>query len=234
MKRIAELVLQQLSLIPFPTRFPTRLPSLQMRNDLHLVRKVWHMFMGLAMASMYFTGMSAHAAILSLVIALCISVTVEFMRLRVPSINERVIRLWGPVMRSCEVNRVSGIPFYILATLLAIGIFPKPIAVLSILYLAIGDPMASLFGILYGKYGVRFANGKSMIGTLAGIAACTLVGFFFLKTLFLPAPVYLAITLIGGVAGGTAELMPLDMDDNLSIPIVSGFVLWLAFIVFGV
>ncbi len=207
---------------------------LHVRNDLHLARKTWHMFMGVAMASVYFAGMSTHVAVLILTLALGISVLVEFSRLNVPSFNEKVVRCWGPIMRSCEVNRVSGIPFYILATLLSIGIFPKPIAILSILYLAFGDPVASLFGILYGKYGMRFSNGKSLVGTLAGIAACSLVGFFYLRTLSLPSTAYLSLVLLGGVAGGVAELMPFDMDDNLSIPIVSGFVLWLGFIIFGV
>jgi dolichol kinase len=224
MKRIAEFMLQQ---IFSPDR-------LHVRNDLHLARKTWHMFMGVAMASVYFAGMSTHVAVLILTLALGISVLVEFSRLNVPSFNEKVVRCWGPIMRSCEVNRVSGIPFYILATLLSIGIFPKPIAILSILYLAFGDPVASLFGILYGKYGMRFSNGKSLVGTLAGIAACSLVGFFYLRTLSLPSTAYLSLVLLGGVAGGVAELMPFDMDDNLSIPIVSGFVLWLGFIIFGV
>lgn len=214
--------------------FSVGAPRLHRRSDLHLARKTWHMFMGAAMASVYFGGMSTHLAVIILAIALCLSIAVEFSRLNVPHFNEKVVRICGPVMRSCEVNRVSGIPFYILATLLAIGIFPKPIAILSILYLAFGDPIASIFGILYGNYGMRFANGKSLIGTLAGVVACSLVGFFYLKTLSLPQVPYLSLVFLGGVAGGVAELMPFEMDDNLSIPIVSGFVLWFAFIVFGV
>ena len=48
------------------------------------------------------------------------------------------------------------------AALLTIAIFPKPIATLSILYLALGDPIASLFGILYGGKGPRFrAEGRA-------------------------------------------------------------------------
>lgn len=214
---------------------PVRLSDrLHVRSDLHLARKTWHMFMGVAMASAYFAGMSTRAAILTLTVALALAVSVEFSRLKFAHFNEKVVRLWGPIMRSCEVNRVSGIPFYILATLLSIGIFPKPIAILSILYLAFGDPVASVFGILFGKYGMRFSNGKSLIGTLAGIVACSLVGFLYLRNLSLPPVAYLSLVLLGGIAGGVAELMPFDMDDNLSIPIVSGFVLWLGFIIFGV
>lgn len=206
---------------------------LPMRTDLHLLRKIWHMFMGLSMATIYSLGMPASTAVLLLAIAFAFSVFMEVARLRIPTFNEKVVRFWCPVMRSCEVNRVSGIPYYILATLLSIAIFPKPVAILGILYLAFGDPMASLIGILYGKFGMRFSNGKSLIGTVAGIAVCFAIGFFYLRTLSLPPETTAIIALVGGIAGGTAELLPLDTDDNFSIPIVSGFVLWLAFIFLG-
>src|SRR5262249_44239758 len=128
----------------------------------------------------------------------------------------------------------SGIPYYLSATLLTIAIFPKPVAVLSILYLACGDPVASLFGILYGKRSRRIADGKSLIGTMAGVLACGLVGFVFLSSLGLPESTVLAISVLGGIAGGTAELMPFDWDDNFTIPLISGFLLWLLFILFGI
>jgi dolichol kinase len=137
-------------------------------------------------------------------------------------------------MRSCEVDRFSGVPYYLSAAILAIGIFPQPIAVLSILYLACGDPIASLFGILYGKKSIRFANGKSCVGTIAGISTCAVTTFIFLNGLHLSGGTLLGLTLIGGLAGGTAELLPFEVDDNFVIPIVSGFILWLAFILLGI
>lgn len=139
-------------------------------------------------------------------------------------------------MRSCEVNRVTGIPYYLASTLLAIALFPKPVAVLSILYLACGDPIASLFGILFGDRSIRFANGKSLIGTLAGVLTCTLVSFIFFQAMP-PVGVSTAglvvLTLTGGLAGGLAEMVPVEADDNFTIPVISGFVLWLVFILMG-
>jgi dolichol kinase len=216
---------------PMDLRMPVRL---HMRNDLHLFRKAWHMSMGLLIALVYLSGIHVVTGVMILASLFALSVTVEFLRLRVPSINEKVVRFWCPVMRSCEVNRVSGIPYYLLAALLAVGIFPKPVAILSILFLAIGDPVASLFGILYGKHSIRFSNGKSLIGTLGGIFACFMVGLVYLKSLALPQDQTLAIAFIGGLAGGLAEHLPLETDDNFSIPIVSGFILWLTFILFGI
>ena len=225
MKRLTEYVLHQF----FSTGAQTRL---HMRTDLHLARKAWHMFMGLMIALIYMFVVSASTGVLFLGTFLVLAVALEVSRLKNPAINEKVIRAWGPVMRSCEINKMSGIPYYILANLLAVGIFPKPVAILSILYLAFGDPIASVFGILFGDRSIRFSNGKSLIGTLAGIAACTVVGLMFLPSQ-IPDYAVFGMALIGGIAGGTAELLPFDTDDNFTIPIVSGFVLWLAFILFG-
>ena len=138
-------------------------------------------------------------------------------------------------MRSCEVTKMSGTPYYILATLLALAIFPKPVAILSILFLAVGDPIASMIGILYGRKSIRIAQGKSLVGTLGGVVSCALVTLAFLKVYPVPVSdgIWLILGALGGLAGGLAELAPFDMDDNFTIPIISGFVMWLAFIVFA-
>jgi diacylglycerol kinase (CTP) len=229
MKRIAEAKWNAV----FSGALPVRL---HMRNDLHLARKLWHFGMGMFMVGIFvFSGISNSTAVMILGSALGIALLIETARLKVPALNDQVVKLWGPFMRSCEVNKMSGVPFYILATLLAFGIFPKPVGVLSVLYLAIGDPTASLVGILYGKDSKRLAQGKSLVGTLAGVVTCALVTLVFLKTY--PVPVsdtaWLTLSVVGGLAGGLAELAPFDMDDNFTIPMISGFVMWLGFIVFG-
>lgn len=227
MKRTAEAKLNQF----FAGSLPVRL---HLRSDLHLLRKVWHMTMGMTVALIYYSGMSRSSAVVILGAILGTDLLLESLRLRIPSVNDKILRLWGPIMRNCEVNRMSGVPHYLASAILAIGIFPKPVAILSILYLACGDPIASLFGVLYGKHGIRMSSGKSLIGTTAGVLTCMLVTIIFLKSLGLSNDVIWTLSLVGGLAGGTAELLPLEMDDNFTIPVVSGFALWLAFIVLGV
>jgi len=203
---------------------------LHVRSDLHLARKTWHAIMGSVIAFLYLAGISRSTGIMILGSLLGFDLFMEMARLKSPAFNEKLMRIWGPFMRSCEINRVSGIPYYLASTIIAIGLFPQPIAVLSILFLAWGDPIASLFGILYGKKGLKFASGKSVVGTAAGILTCMLVSLIYLKTLDISDSALVILTLVGGVAGGTAELLPFDLDDNFTIPVISGFVLWLAFI----
>jgi dolichol kinase len=214
--------------------------DLRVRSDLHLMRKLWHMLMGLFMVGIYMAGLTRSEGVLILGFFLAMCLAGETARLRIPAMNELVIRFWGPLMRSCEVDRYSGTPYYIASSLIAVGIFPKPIAALSIAFLAVGDPIASLFGILYGDRSVRFSNGKSLIGTAAGMIACSGVAFLFLQfmnsTQFMELKFehLLILSAIGGIAGGGAELLPMEVDDNFAIPVVSGFMLWLAFIGMGI
>ena len=228
MKRIVEAKLVQIFA-------PGLQGRLAMRTDLHLARKVWHMGIGILIVVLYLAGISRTHGVMMLGSVLGLSLFMETARLRNPALNAKIIRFWGPIMRTCETDRYSGVPYYLAASLLAIAIFPQPIAALSILYLAIGDPIASLVGILHGHRGVRFANGKkSLIGTAAGVAACMAVTVAYLSQMRVEGSELLIMTLVGGVAGGAAELLPLEVDDNFSIPVVSGFVLWFAFILFGI
>ncbi|MBI3542712.1 MAG: hypothetical protein HY075_05490 [Deltaproteobacteria bacterium] len=205
--------------------------ALPMRTDLHLTRKVWHMIMGLIIISCYMSGMSQSTALTILGAAFVWSVTMETLRLKNPTLNEKCIRFFGPVIRSSEVNKVSGMPYYIASSIVAVGVFPKPVAILSLLYLALGDPLASLFGILYSQRSVKIFNGsKSLHGTAAGFAVCAISTWIYLRSTGMYGLDLIRLTLLGGFAGSFAELLPLDLDDNFTIPVVSGFILWLGFI----
>ncbi|MCM2324068.1 MAG: SEC59/DGK1/VTE5 family protein [Oligoflexia bacterium] len=219
----------------YPQSVSAGLPlRMHLRTDLHLLRKTWHVAMGGVIAFIYLAGLPTATSLFILILCLGLAMSVETLRLRNPSFNSKVLRYWGPLMRTSEVGRVSGVPYYLAATIIAIAIFPKPVAVLSILYLACGDPIASLFGILYGDRAWRFSSGKSLVGTTAGVVTCILISLLFLSSMQLPVGTLLALSVIGGVAGGTAELMPFEADDNFTIPVISGFVLWLGFILSGI
>jgi dolichol kinase len=189
--------------------------------------------MGVFMALVYGLGTPQWVCVLLLASGLAFFLTAEYARLLFPRLNAFAIRVMGPIMRKSEVNRVSGTPFYVGSVLLSVAIFPKDIAVLSILFLAIGDPISSIFGITWGHLGPRFGNGKSLIGTAAGMGICCLITFCYLLYTGHPASHAALIALAGGIAGGGAEMLPLEIDDNFSIPLVSGLALWIAFVFFG-
>ena len=208
--------------------------QLHRRSDLHLARKVFHASTGLMMILIYAFLLDRSAAVLVLGILLGIASSLEYLRMQHPAVNQKILSLFSGIMRKSEASGASGVTFYLAAALIVVAIFPKPIALLSIAYLAFGDPLASVFGILYGDRSIRFSNGKSLIGTTAGVLTCFVLTFIFFMPLEFSWGQLWVLAIAGGLAGGTAENLPLDIDDNFSIPVVSGFVLWLFFVIFNV
>jgi len=66
------------------------------------------------------------------------------------------------------------------------------------------------------------------------MGVCSLITFFYLIWIGIPIFPSIGIALAGGLAGGGAEMIPLEIDDNFSIPLVSGLALWISFVIFGV
>ncbi|MGZ3652180.1 MAG: diacylglycerol/polyprenol kinase family protein [Bdellovibrionota bacterium] len=201
--------------------------GLRRRSDLHLKRKFFHMQGAVSFLVPYlFFDFSREtmAAILGTVLALVM--TVEYSRARWEWVNSIAVKAMGGVMRDTEVNQLTGIPFYMASCLFAFLIFPRHVTVLAILYLAFGDPSSSFFGVLYGRNKI-FPN-KSLQGTLGGFVVCAVATFAYLHWQAFPPGKVLLLSLIGGFAGALSELLPLNIDDNFAIPVVSGALMALA------
>ncbi len=209
-------------------RMPSSTSGLHHRSDLHLSRKMFHVSGGVMYLIPYlFLGWTKEtmAAILGTVLALVMSI--EYARARWEWVNSIAVRYMGPVMRDTEVSTLTGIPFYQASCLFCFLIFPQHVTVLAILYLALGDPSSSFFGVLYGRNKI-FPN-KSLQGTMGGFLVCALATFCYLHSQSFPGGKVLILSLLGGFAGAVAELLPLNIDDNFAIPVVSGALMALAF-----
>ena len=116
--------------------------------------------------------------------------------------------------------------------LIVIAFFPKPIGMLAFLFLAIGDPISSIIGILYGKD--KILRNKSLQGTLGEFAVCTLISVIYFQMTGIMADRLILVSLIGGLIGAFSELVPIwKMDDNFTIPVLSAALLFGMFLLFG-
>ncbi len=200
--------------------------QLNSRKDLHLFRKAWHIFFGSLVAFGYFYLFSKLQIVIFLSLFLLFYVVMEIIRFNSPAFNAWAMKRSKWLARDCEVHQIQSGIYFSISTLLSILLFPKLIAVLSILYLGYGDPVASFFGILWGKHGPSFRNGKSWIGTFAGMTICSLWTVILLRSLPLAPEEIFLISLLGGITAASAEAFVSKIDDNLSVPLISGFVLW--------
>lgn len=199
---------------------------LRLRTDLHLTRKLWHILTGLTGLIAYKRlGLSSEVTAFALLAFSMASFSVEYLRLRNEKLNHFLMSVMRPVMRESEKNSVSGMPFYALGVSLALFFFPPKIAILAVLFLIFADPIASFFGILYGRD--KILPNKSLQGTIAAFTVCYVITLTYGVLYTGPHMGLLVFSIAAGVIGAISEMCSQFVDDNLCIPVVSGLGLYL-------
>ena len=165
---------------------------------------------------------------LSMIIALALvtagGFTLDLARFRLDWLNRRFLQWFAPLLKAEESRRITGATYMVLAALVVFVFFGQTVAVAALLFLSLGDPAAAIVGIR--APGPR-VFGKSPGGTVAFVAvAWGVVGILVATGVF----EYHWGLMAGGVIAGLAELAPMPLDDNLTVPIAAG----LAMHLFGV
>lgn len=125
---------------------------------------------------------------------------------------------WKAV-RKPELYEFATAPiFFALGIMLSLVLFPAPANYAAVVILTFGDGFATIFGKKFGKTVVPFNKGKRLEGSLFGFA------FAFLGALIFLNPMK---ALIGATVGMLIEVLPLPINDNLTIPLVTGLALTL-------
>lgn len=192
------------------------------RSDLHLLRKFWHISTGSVGLLLYYRSENQPEfwAFLTLTIAL-FGFLFDFLRARNEKLNHFVVSLMGPFMRQSEIQGFSGLPFYSLGVSLSLFLFKPQIAELSILFLVFSDPISSFFGVIFGKD--KIMPNKSLQGAIAGFFTCYLITLFYGLNAHIPSGTLFIFAILAGVVGTFSELLSaFNIDDNLTIPVVSG------------
>lgn len=149
-----------------------------------------------------------------------ISIIVEYIRLENRSFRKVFYTIFGVMLRKHEFYTFSGASFLLTSSIVCVAFFPADIAFLSMSFLSIGDTFAALVGMTFGKRKFNFTK-KSLEGAIA----CFISTFFY--ALFFINPV---ISFFGALGATLAELINLPVDDNVRIPIFSGLVMIIVYI----
>jgi len=123
---------------------------------------------------------------------------------------------FGRVLREEEKPTFMGSTYFIFSTILTILLFPKSIAITSILILILSDTAAALVGKWIGRVQIF---GKTLEGSMA-----------FLLTSLLVVWIYPNLNRQSGslaALGATLiEILPIKLNDNLTIPLVVGAIMF--------
>lgn len=195
--------------------------TIQYRHE--LARKGIHLF-SLSIPTIYYF-ISKELALAILIPITIAFLSVDIARYYIPDISTWFYYWFGWLLRRHETDnnqkRLNGASHVLIAASLCVFIFPKIIAINAITILIISDTTSALIGRRFGRH--RFF-GKSLEGSTAFFVSAMLVILVAPKIHYV-----LAEYLVGFVAaliGAIVEALPIKVDDNLSIPISVGLVMW--------
>jgi dolichol kinase len=143
-------------------------------------------------------------------------IAVELARRQSVKFNKMVLKVMLPLMRKSEIKGVAGVtPLIISVNILTL--FPTWIVNLSLWFLAFADPIASLFGVLFGR--TKLISGKSLEGSAAAFIVCSMITYLTYSQVIVDVFMF-------GLFGALAELLPIGpLDDNLTMPLVTAMLL---------
>ena len=152
-----------------------------------------------------------------LAIASLFSFSIELFRKRNNKIEYLFNHLFGSMLRKNELKGdLTGATWLLSAWTITTYSFEMIVAVSALMFLAIGDSCAAIFGKLFpvGRIG-----NKTLSGSLAGFIVS------FGSVIFINNTLPPIVILFGAFSAMFIELLPLKIDDNFTIPIFSGIIM---------
>lgn len=194
-------------------------------------RKIIHLFsiIFLVIYLIFSSQFSEKIALFILAAMLVVMIHLEFMRIEqkvsIPILNV----LWKNYRRPKEKNQLGGEVFFLIGAIICLAIFDTRIAAAAILMTTFGDLAAAIFGNRFGKHWIT--KDKAWEGVIAELVVNLTVGFFIIRTGLWKLteissfgdPIW-SIIIIMALTATIVETFVRKMDDNLLIPVVSGFI----------
>ena len=216
-----------------PDQISAALAPTASRRDLQLGRRLFHVANGVAIASAYALLFTHQQLVHVFGTIACLIYIADRIRIHYPEAVARVPWLNRLFFRAEEEFKESAMIPYAIAILLTILTFPKPAALIAIYTLAIADPLAAVVGIRWGHR--EIIPDRSVEGMIAFFTATLAVALAVLG-LATTAP-YTALagaSILIAVVAALFELLPVRIDDNLTIPLLVGFTSWIACALFDI
>ena len=180
-------------------------------------RKTIHLSSAL-LPILYYHFFSRRQFFFIVTVLLGIALLTEFLRFKNKKFAITFYKLFGNMLWKQEYHTLTGSTTFLIGALVSTVLFPKSITVTVLLFLTFGDTIAYFVGNTIGK--IKIFGEK----TLEGAIACFLMSF--LIVLIIP-DIKLWHGILGALIASIVELLPWRIDDNFSIPIISGALLQL-------
>lgn len=205
-----------------------------------LFRKAIHIGAIIIPLLYYFVVRNQLVAIAILLPLALLCLIIDASRIENPKLKMKFYSFFGAHLRDEETTKLTGASYLLTSSVVAIAVFTKEIAFLSISFLAIGDTFAALIGIQFGKRKIGNSK-KTLEGLIGSFVSCAgfgvLVYLLKFQKVFAgpegatnPQP-YIIMILAGALAASITEVLDLRINDNITIPMVSGIVMSIFFMI---
>ncbi len=175
-----------------------------------------------------FILISRDIAIWLITIAAAIALIHDFLRIYNKGFQKFIYALWGKMYRRWEIKRLGGSSYILIGAALALFLFDPAIAALGMVYIIIGDTAAVFVGKMWGRHTIYARRNpdntfrrKTLEGSCAFCISAAIAG------LFIPG-IPLIWKLVGALIASLVELLSFFIDDNFSVPIITGVIIQLA------
>lgn len=183
-----------------------------------LLRKATHMG-ALVIPGGYYILKLDKASALAIMIPVTIAmIFIDISRLRQWKFwNNFASKIISPLVRNHELaGDFTGATYILTSFCVIIALYGKAIAIAAMAFTIVGDSFAAVIGRKYGRH--KLFKTKSWEGSLACLAGTVMVAFI------IPG-IPLSIVLTGAVVAAVVEAIPWGVDDNVTVPVLSGLVM---------
>ena len=204
-------------------------PLLSRYPRLHLQRRLQHIVTNLLLTGLC-TSLSLFSRRALLVVLSSVVVLLLCLQLlrRVPSVNNAFVRACGSLLRPHELHGLPAGYYNVLSALVCVAlnelaptVATMPIVRLSLLYEAVGDPVAAVVGTTMAP--THASAGKTVAGSVGMWLTCSAVTAVYL--LVSRSPLHLSWLLVPPAVCALAERYTgrdsgwFGLDDNFTVPV---------------
>jgi len=193
----------------------------QDRQKTEFVRKAIHILsILLPIGYRYVFQNNKKITILIYLCFLVIAMTIELLRLQNKTFKKFFFLIFGVILRKHEIHNFTGASYLLVSCIVCIAFLPPDLAFVSLAFVSLGDTFAALIGMNFGKR--KLLNSpKSFEGILACFTSTFLFGICFINPI---------IAFFGAVTASIAEVINIPIDDNVKIPVMSGIIMCMVWI----
>ncbi|MEJ2627853.1 MAG: glycerol-3-phosphate acyltransferase [bacterium] len=120
--------------------------------------------------------------------------------------------------KNTERKKISSMTMFLISSCIITLVFEKEIALASLTFLIFGDIFSKIFGLGFGRHKIF---DKTVEGSLAYLGGALICGYILYTVLGIPP----LLLLTGAIAAAVAEALPLGLDDNFTVGLISGAVM---------